>query len=37
VTTPPRVTGIGGVFFKAAIFRWRDDQDPALSGATAGH
>ena len=39
--TPPRVTGIGGVFFKArepqggwAIFKWRDHQDPARPGTT---
>ena len=57
MTTAPRVTGIGGVFFKArdraslgewyrrhlgvdvqdggfAVFRWRDDADPARGGAT---
>ena len=57
MTTPPRVTGIGGVFLKArdraglgewyrdhlgidvqhggfAVFRWREEKDPARGGTT---
>lgn len=57
MTTPPRVTGIGGVFFKVrdraaigewyrrhlgidvqdggfAVFRWREENEPARGGAT---